>query len=390
MTPVLILADGAGWEADLLAAARSGGVTVLRRCVDLTDLLAAATLRQAQVAVIPAGLPFLDAEAVRHLRRHDLAVVAVGDDGTDGADGADRLERLGVARVVVPEPGAILAGIAAVLATEPGGTAAERSREPEEPDGPPGHVGRVVAVWGPAGAPGRTTVAIGLATELAAAGRPVVLIDADPYGGTVAARLDVLDEVSGLLAVARLGNLGTLDRHGLVAACRRVEPGLLLLTGLPRAERRIEVRPEVTTEVLRLAAQGADVVVDVGFCIEEGDRDRMTLEALGAADEIVVVGLGDHVGLARLVRALVDLGDIEAVAGVPVRVVLNRFRAPGRIEDVAALVAGYASPVGMHVLPDSQDRSAAPPAMVAVARACFPDAFPAAPRRRRAGRARWR
>ena len=58
---------------------------------------------------------------------------------------------------------------------------------------------------------------------------------------------------------------------------------------------------------------------------------------------------------------------------------------------VIALVAGYASPGGMHVLPDSQDRSgAAPPAMVAVARACFPDAFPAAPRRRRAGRARWR
>ena len=43
----------------------------------------------------------------------------------------------------------------------------------------------VVAVWGPTGAPGRTTIAVTLATELAALGI-TVLVDADTYGGSVA------------------------------------------------------------------------------------------------------------------------------------------------------------------------------------------------------------
>ena len=43
--------------------------------------------------------------------------------------------------------------------------------------------GRLVAVWGPTGAPGRTTVATYLACELAGLGVSTVLADADTYGG---------------------------------------------------------------------------------------------------------------------------------------------------------------------------------------------------------------
>ena len=80
----------------------------------------------------------------------------------------------------------------------------------------------MVAVWGPAGAPGRTTVATGLAAVLATRG-PTMLVDADPYGGSVAQVLGVLDEVSGLLAAARLAGSGTLAEG---------------FGGVPRAPRR--------------------------------------------------------------------------------------------------------------------------------------------------------
>ena len=50
----------------------------------------------------------------------------------------------------------------------------------------------------------------------------------------------------------------------------------------------------------------------------------MTLAALDAADEIVVVGSADPVGLSRLARGLVELR--ERTAGAPVRVVVNRMR----------------------------------------------------------------
>src|ERR1019366_10177289 len=46
--------------------------------------------------------------------------------------------------------------------------------------------GRLVAVWGPTGAPGRTTVAVVLATEAARLGCPSLLADADCYGGVIA------------------------------------------------------------------------------------------------------------------------------------------------------------------------------------------------------------
>ena len=54
----------------------------------------------------------------------------------------------------------------------PGRNRPDGTRSAEEHPGPPG----VLAVWGPAGAPGRTTVAVNLAAELAMEGRRVVLL----------------------------------------------------------------------------------------------------------------------------------------------------------------------------------------------------------------------
>jgi len=232
---------------------------------------------------------------------------------------------------------------------------------------PATETGRVLAVWGPAGSPGRTTIAVGLADELSASGRPVVLVDADPYGGTVAQQLGVLDEISGLLAVARMANLGTLDDAAFARSCRRVADRVDVLTGLPRADRRVEVRPDVLTTVLTTAARTGDVVVDCGFCMEDADvplaRDRITLDALATADEVVVVGSAEPSGLARLARGLVELRDV--VPGTPLRVVVNRMRPTlGWSErDIVGMVEGYARPVAVHFLPE--DRAGVDRALVA-------------------------
>ena len=61
---------------------------------------------------------------------------------------------------------------------------------------------------GSAGAPGRTTVAVNLAAELARLGQPTVLVDADTYGGCVAQSLSLLDEAPGLAAATRSAGLG--------------------------------------------------------------------------------------------------------------------------------------------------------------------------------------
>ena len=357
---VLVLAGGAGWEGGVLRALGDAGIVVARRCVDVPDLMASASAGGAAVAVVGGDVPHLDAEAVIHLLRYDVRTLALT---TDPA-AADRLARLGVVETAPTTAADVVAAVQRVAA-----------RDVVADPAPIGHPdaagaarrGRVLAVWGPAGSPGRTTVAVGIAGELAAAERPVVLVDADPYGGTVAQLLGILDEISGLLSVARMANLGTLDEVAFARSCRRVGERLDVLTGLPRADRRVEVRPGVLDTVLSVAAGLGDVVVDCGFCLEDADsplaRDRMTLDAVAAADEVVVVGSAEPSGLARLARGLVELR--EAVGAAPVRVVVNRMRPSlGWSErDIVGMVEGYVRPLAVHFLPE--DRATVDRALVA-------------------------
>ena len=73
---VLVAAAGAGWEADVLERLERGGpaLTLGKRCVDLTDLLASATTGLAAAAVVAPGLPGLDADSVATLQRAGVGV----------------------------------------------------------------------------------------------------------------------------------------------------------------------------------------------------------------------------------------------------------------------------------------------------------------------------
>ena len=116
-------------------------------------------------------------------------------------------------------------------------------------------------------------MALGLASEIAHLGAPTLLIDADVFGGTVAASLAMLDESSGLLSAARSGNAGSLDAAVLAGQARQITPMLRVLTGLPRADRWPQLRPSPFAGVLSAArALVPFVVVDLGFCIERDEE----------------------------------------------------------------------------------------------------------------------
>ena len=359
--PVLLAAGGAAWEAAALEVIdqASTRLVLLKRCLDLPDLLASATAGSASVAVIGAGVVGLDSETVRTLKRDGVSVVVVHDDHDD-----ERASHLGVDHLV---PSNDLARLPGVLE----GAAPRFLPEITEPPRP-AHDGEVIVVWGPTGAPGRTTVAVALAVELAHRGIGTALLDADPYGGAVAQHLGVLDQVSGLLAAARLANAGQLDVERLAASARAVGDHLRVLTGLPRADRWVEVRPYAFDEVLAVATTLEPyVVVDTGFCLEhDGDatstaagRNAMTVTTLQRSDHLVVVGAADPVGLTRLVRGLHDI--VELVPGRTPRVVVNRMRGSlGWSErDVAATSEGVAPGASVHFLPE--DRPAVDRALMA-------------------------
>jgi Flp pilus assembly CpaE family ATPase len=378
--PVLAAVSGASWEPALVAALEGGadGVAVVRRCVDLADLLAAAAAGTARAALVSADLRRLDRDALTRLTLAHVAVVGLFTPGDDVAEA--RLRLLGLDHVLSADTA--IHDIAAAVVSSLAG--AEHRRAPNDRSSPaslrygdpsaalpdlgsaahppngsngsngsptsigssagsngslgpvvePGS-GRLVAVWGPTGAPGRTTVAVGIAGELALAGVSTLLADADTYGGSVAQVLGFLDEAPGLAAAARLANLGQLDLAALARVAPSAAPQLRVLTGISRAERWTELRPAALEAVWSLARSlAAFTIVDCGFSLEQDEelsfdtaaprRNGATLATVAAADTVIAVGAADPVGVQRLVRALGDLR--EAMPDVSPVVVLTKVR----------------------------------------------------------------
>ena len=355
------------------------GVTVARRCAELTELLAAAEAGAGTSAVVSGDLPGLGRDAVARLRSAGLRVVAIEDPATP----AEQLAGLGC-DVVVAEGDAenLLAAVRGDAPAVPASTAPDNGGRP----------GTVIAVWGPAGSPGRTTTAIELAAALAGVGaaaprrsgllrrsRPaspphgsgtVLLADADTYASSVTSRLGLLDDAPGLAAAARAAGRGVLDVVTLAGHSPVVLPGVRVLTGITRASRWPEL-PATSLDMVfeRCRDLASWTVVDCGPVLETDEllmydtrapqRNGATLSALQAADVVVVVGGADPVGLQRLVRGLEDLRDAAVPVPAAPLVVVNRVRdsAVGRRAEsqVRDALARYAGVDDVHLVPDDPE-----------------------------------
>lgn len=380
MSLPLLTAVTPQYEAQLTARlGQSKAVHVVRRCADLAELLGAAAAGVGRVAVVSAELRGLDRSGIQDVSGRGVLVLGVHRPQDEAA--ARLLGRWGV-RVVLPadaEQADLDKALTELL--ELGLTDADRvpsgsrrterapgwdppaddepchrSQPPDEtqdlhpragtggtPDPVPTGAesraeGQIVVVWGPVGAPGRTTIAVNLAAELAEPDEPVILADLDTYGASVAQVLAVLDEAPGVAAAARAADQGNLDPVTLGGMALQVSPGLRVLTGMPRSDRWTELRDHAVQDVLATCAAMVPVtVVDVGFCLESDEelsfdtaaprRNGAALSALEVADQVVVVGSGDPVGLQRLVRGLDELARVTSARSV---VVVNRVR-PGAV-----------------------------------------------------------
>lgn len=281
--------------------------------------------------------------------------------------------------------------------------------------------GSVVAVWGPSGAPGRTTLAINVAAEIAASGHTVVLVDADTYSGSIAPTLGMLDEAPGFAAACRLVGSDSLTRTEFERVAQRYNSpkgAFWVLTGLGRPSRWPELSSARVTKTIQALRNWADyVVVDTGFNLETDEeissdlfaprRNAATVSALREADQVVACGLADPVGMARFLRSWVDLADILTTERVTV--VMNRVRASAigidpngqvvstlrRFGDIesAVLVPNDQQAVDAAVLAGRTLRDAAPrsPARVSIRRLVETEVLPepsSGKANRRAGR-RW-
>jgi len=203
--------------------------------------------------------------------------------------------------------------------------------------------GRVIAVWGPAGSPGRSTIAVELAAELARGGRTTALVDADSHAPSLALALGIAEEGPGFAAACRVAERDALDAVELDRICTPVRIGdarVDVLAGINRPSRWPELSARRVSAALD-ACRGwaAHTVVDVSASLERDEeivsdlvdgprRNAATLAALRSADVVVAVVSADPVGVARFLRAHAELR--STIGATRVVVVANRLR-PGAL-----------------------------------------------------------
>lgn len=381
-----------GPSADLLAHQIDrlhGPVTLVRRASDLVEVLAVVRSGLARAVIVAEGAEQFSAEAMEALdqARSVVAVLEGFDDDrlvelgavfipadADAGEAASILQEEGQRAqsrpvrqrpAADPQPSTVVQSAWEGVAGESLGDVADHGLREAEPssfltgdllaDGAvqpagdrgvdtPGAAG-VVVVWGAHGSPGRSTVAVNVAAEIAAQGRAVTLVDLDTWGPSVAHMLGLLDETAGVALACRAADRNRLDAAALERAAVRVDLGgahLDVLSGLTRSERWPELRGGSVTKLLTACrhmrggpgrSQLPVVVVDVGFSLEEDEeltfdtqaprRNAATLIALKEADLVVAVASSDVVGLPRAAKSLpVVLERTDA----PVMVVANKVR----------------------------------------------------------------
>jgi len=341
-------------EQRLAASAGYHGHEVVLRCSGGDELAARLPQLPLDLVIVAATPQHLTASLVETADVAGVRMLVVAGD----AEEVRHATRLGILETV---------GGPADWALLEGGRSAAGDEEPDAAPLPPAAPRRpasVVAVWGPHGAPGRTSVAIALAAEFAAAGWRTVLADADTHAASVAPALGLLDEAPGFAAACRLAGIGGLDEaqlDRLAVVPRGSRHPFRVLTGIGRPARWPELgAARVAAALTALRGLCEVLVVDVAASLESDDelarevdgplRNAAALEVLRAADHVVAVGAADPVGIPRLLRGHAEL--LELVEPERVAVVVNKLRAAavgvnpgGQVRQTLARFGGIDDPV---------------------------------------------
>lgn len=191
-----------------------------------------------------------------------------------------------------------------------------------------------VCVWGPSGSPGRSTLALNLACELASSGKAVILLDLDTYSASQGTLLGISEPGPGVAAAVRLVGQGRLDAEQFMRLTTQHQVGrgsLAILTGLGSEVRWPELTVEKTRGLISCATQNYDfVILDVAASLESGlkhvggvvDRNVVTRTALEESDQSIVVFNADQIGVKRLCDSFEHL---SSFVETPI-LVANRFR----------------------------------------------------------------
>ncbi|MBX3193925.1 MAG: regulator [Microbacteriaceae bacterium] len=348
-------------EQELVADAARYGHTILARCSGADELASRIRASRPEAALVAALPQYLSPALVAICDAEGVPLVVIAS----AADQLRHAQDTGIVDALTgPLSWATLMPDAAAPAPDPSPPGAP-ALDPAAGSRPaPARRGRVITVWGSPGSPGRTSVAIAIAAELADAGLRVALGDADTHAASVGPALGLLDEAPGFAAACRLASTGALSDAEFGRLARWVgsgRTGFWVLTGIGRPDRWPEITEQRVEGVLAAAREWVDVlVVDAASSLERDEevvsdagpprRNAATIAALRGADQVIAVGAADPIGLSRYLRSHAEL--VEAVAPAHLTTVITKVRSSaiglnpqGQVAQTLARFGGISDPV---------------------------------------------
>jgi MinD-like ATPase involved in chromosome partitioning or flagellar assembly len=193
----------------------------------------------------------------------------------------------------------------------------------------PASAGQIIAIWGPAGSPGRSTLALCLAATLARRNQQVMVVDGDSCAPSLATMLGLHETQSGVQSLSRHARLQTVEAKALEACAVHYSLGgesFSVVTGLNSPAHYVDCGSLAWSLVLNtLRAAGHTVVVDLaapllqlpGETIGGPMRNALTLTTLEVADRVLAVANPTPPSILRLSRdwprlaELADAGSID-------------------------------------------------------------------------------
>lgn len=303
-------------ERQLLTALREGGCAIAGRCLDGPSLVQQALVGNADVVLASAGLHRLTGESLIAVREGGVPMVLLA--GAGEAEAYDGLSYVLPAAsdgpvIIAALHEAIRRGAVASQATADNPSTPERTAHGNRGNG------EVIALISGKGAPGTTTVAVGLAAALGTSSRSVLLIDGDLRGGAVGLYLD-MDPRRGLAGLS----VGQIDRPEGVLDELQDGPGFSILTGVERPEAQQRLTPERVAGTVSALQERFDVIL-----IDAGETLSGVTSAAGAAflrpaERILLVTTADLLGLWNARAALRFVTESLGVPPEAASAVINR------------------------------------------------------------------
>jgi septum site-determining protein MinD len=276
-------------ERQLLTALREGGCIVAGRSLDGSSVVQQAVAGDVDVVLASAGLHRLTGASLLAVRQAGVPTVLLAGPGE-----AEAYERLAYLLPAASDGAVIIAGLREAIRR--GAVANDRHVDDPSTLDSVAHTyegsSEVIALVSGKGAPGTTTLAIGLAAALGTRGRSVLLIDGDLRGGAVGPYLD-LDPRRGLSGLT----VGPTDRPERVLDELQDGPGFSILAGVERPEALERLTAERITGTVSTLQERFDVILVDGGETLSGVTSTVGAAFLRSAERLLLVTTADLLGL---------------------------------------------------------------------------------------------